>query len=191
MEATPSSAISPREFKRHYISASDDDIQTMLRRLGLNHLDNLFAHIPSNVRFGTAPGIPAELSYERVKLLMQKIAAKNARKISFIGDGLMHYRVHPIVPFVSNIRGLTTAYTPYQPERSQGTLLSHWIYQSMMAELTGFEAINSSLYDRASALYEGLSTAIRLNHTQSMRVLLCESILPQDLEVVRTLARHT
>jgi glycine dehydrogenase len=136
-------AILPRELKRHYISATDDDIAEMLKLLGYDKLDQLFDHIPSDLLFSEALPIPDELAYEALQERMDSLASKNKICESFIGDGLPDFEVHEIISYIASIRNLTTAYTPYQPERSQGTLMSHWIYQCMMAMLTGFEAINS------------------------------------------------
>ena len=110
---------------------------------------------------------------------------------TFLGDGLPHYRVPDLVPFVAGLRELMTAYTPYQPERSQGTLMTQWLYQSCLAMLTGFEAINASQYDRATALVEALYTAARLSRQGRTHFLLLGSLWPQDLEVVHTLLEGT
>ena len=98
-----------------------------------------------------------------------------ALKTSFIGDQLPVWSINPIVDFVSNLRPLSTSYTPYQPERSQGTLISHWIYQCAISALTGFEAINTSLYDRSFAIYEAIACAIRtsIDRKESCLPVVC------------------
>ena len=179
-----------RELTKYYISASEGELEEMLKSLNLENLDDLFSHIPKEVLFEKAPEICDELDYEHLISHLENIAAKNNVKTSFIGDGLKNYRVPEIVPFVSNIRGLTTAYTPYQPERSQGTLGSLWMYSSSLSMLTGFEAINASLYDRASGIFEAINTSIRLKRGCDT-VLILESNYPGDLEVVRTHAKET
>lgn len=176
----------PREQARHYICASDEDIGAMLGAVGLESLKELFAHIPDEVKFTDALDIPDELAYHEVAKRMETIAAKNVSVHSFIGDGLPDYKVHEIVPYVASLRKLTTAYTPYQPERSQGTLISHWIYQCLLAQLTGFEAVNASLYERSTALFEACACAVR-QARQADTVLVCESIHPHDMDVLRTL----
>lgn len=180
----------PRELKQYYISASEEDIRAMLKSIGAESLESLFESIPKDVLFSEAPEVLEELSYAELQEHLQKISEKNSPRISFIGDALPVYKVHPIVPFVSGIRNLTTAYTPYQPERSQGTLISLWIYQCLMASLTGFEAINASLYDRATALFEAICCAIRLSK-EGDTVLVSEGIFPQDMKVIKTLAENT
>src|SRR5690606_101333 len=100
------------------------------------------------------------------------------------------YRVPEIVDHVSSLRNLTTSYTPYQPERSQGTLMTHWLYQCALSMLTGFEAINLSLYDRATALFEAICCALRLTRGTDT-VIVSQSIYPGDLDVIRSLIRET
>ena len=180
----------PREKKRHYISASEEEIQAMLARVGAESLDDLYAHIPADLRFPEAPDIPEEAAYEALQELLPAIAAENTTAISFLGDGLPHYTTSPVVGPISRIRNLSTAYTPYQPERSQGTLMTHWIYQCLMSQLTGFEAINSSLYDRSTAIFEAMCTVVRLKR-KADTVLLSEGIYPGDREVIETLLAGT
>ncbi len=185
----------PRELKRHYISASDADIEAMMASLGISKLEDLYAHLPPAIRMKSAPAIPEERAYPALQNHLEEIAAKNKIKLSFLGDGIPHYRTPEVVPHVLSIRGLTTSYTPYQPERSQGTLMSHWIYQCLMSQLTGFEAVNASLYDRSTSLYEAIGCARRLLKNEDAKnrdtVLILESIHPRDLEVLRTLATGT
>src|SRR5262249_1276208 len=127
--------------------------------------------------------------------LYQHVVAQSQKNhlpdITFLGDGLPHYRIPDLVPFVAGLRELMTAYTPYQPERSQGTLMTQWLYQCCLAMLTGFEAINASQYDRATALVEALYTAARLARQGRTHFLLLGSLWPQDLEVVCTLLDGT
>ena len=100
------------------------------------------------------------------------------------------WKTDPIVDFVLRLRPLTTSYTPYQPERSQGTLVTHWIYQCTLSALTGFEAINTSLYDRSAALFEAIACAIRTS-ARGSKILLAESLFDEDVEVLETLAKET
>lgn len=182
----------PRETKRHYISASEKDIQEMLAELGLSSLNELFAHIPENIRFKESPPLEEELGYEELREWMVEISSKNmCPKASFIGDGLAQFKVPEVVHDVLALRELTTAYTPYQPERSQGTLMTHWVYQSLMSQLTGFEAINVSMYDRSTTLFEAMQTALRINKKRGPVVLVFESIYKGDLEVLLTLRQGT
>ena len=190
MELHCDPSVLPRELQRHYISATEQDIAYMLRTVGMHSLDDLYADIPREYLFEEPPDLPDEVSYETLQAKLTSIAAKNAPHESFIGDGLPDFSVHPIVPFVSAIRNLSTAYTPYQAERSQGTLISHWIYQCLLSMLTGFEAINASLYDRATAIYEAICVALRLKRGADS-ILIPKALYPGDLEVLETMAAGT
>lgn len=181
----------PRELCRHYISATDAEISAMLETVGKPSLASLYDHLPEAIRFTEAPGLPEELSYEALQKRMATLAAKNQTALSFIGDGLPAFSQHEIVAEVASLRNLTTAYTPYQPERSQGTLITHWVYQSLLSQLTGFEAVSSSLYDRATALFEAVCVCIRLSRGGADTVLIPKALYPTDLEVVLTCAADT
>lgn len=178
-----------RELKRHYISASEADIDAMLKELGIKKLEDLYSHIPADVRFDKAPEVTEELEYEALVKHVEELSKKNNLKTSFIGDGLKNYKQHDMATFVANIRGLTTAYTPYQPERSQGTLSTLWMYSSTLSMLTGYEAINASMYDRSTCLFEALNTTLKLVR-KTNTVIVCESIYPGDIEVLNTLQQE-
>ncbi len=180
----------PRELQRHYVSATEEEIRAMLEKVGCRELAELYRHLPQEICHPPISTLPEELSYTEVAQRMLSLAAKNRTVLSFIGDGLPDFSQHEIVRVVSGIRNLTTSYTPYQPERSQGTLISHWIYQSLLAQITGFEAISSSLYDRASAVFEAACVAIRLQK-EADTILIPQALYPGDLEVVNTLAADT
>ncbi len=180
----------PRELKRHYISLEDSDTNEMLASLNLDELSQLFDHIPHDLKFQDGLNLPDELSYDQACQTIHEFSKKSKIFASLIGDMLPHWTIHPITEFVSRLRPLSTSYTPYQPERSQGTLATHWIYQCAMSALTGFEAINTSLYDRSFALYEAIACAIRTTR-RSKEVLLARSLFPDDVNVLETLTRET
>jgi glycine dehydrogenase len=180
----------PRETQRHYISASEEEIRSMLDTIGLSDPKDLFSHIPDQLLFPDGIDLPEELEYNETAKTLQALSKKTTLRHSFIGDMLPVWKTHPIVDFVSRLRPLTTSYTPYQPERSQGTLVTHWIYQCALSALTGFEAINTSLYDRSSALFEAIACAIRTS-ARGSKILLAESLFDEDVEVLETLAKET
>ena len=181
----------PRELRRHYICASDTDIQEMLKSLGLSRLEDLYSHLPPAARMpASGANIPEELGYEDLLRHMEQLSKKNQVRLSFLGDGLPHYKVPEVVPHILGIRKLTTAYTPYQPERSQGTLASIWIYQCAVSALTGFEAVNASFYERSTGLFEAIKCAQRLRDDADTAVI-AESLFPGDVEVLRTMAADT
>ncbi len=178
-----------RENFPHYIGVNQTDEKAMLQAIGLESLDDLFAHISDEVKHS---GLKMEdgLPHETLKEKISDIANKNTIRTSFIGDGLQDFQVPEIVEKVCSIRGLTTAYTPYQPERSQGTLQTLWIYQNMISKMTGFEAINASLYERATCLFEALNCAVRIKR-KTNTVIVAENIYPGDIKVINTQAIET
>lgn len=178
-----------RELKPFYIGADEKDIQEMLAALNLKSLDDLYSHIDDDVKFSKL-SMPKHMSYEELIVHVNELAKKNTSKISFLGDGLPQYKVMDVAGPICEIRGLTTAYTPYQPERSQGTLQTLWIYQSLLSQLTGFEAINASLYDRSTCLFEAMNCALRLIK-DSTTIIVSNTIFPGDMEVLETLSRET
>ncbi|MCH2073329.1 MAG: aminomethyl-transferring glycine dehydrogenase subunit GcvPB [Puniceicoccaceae bacterium] len=186
----PNTLADQREHARHYIPASETDIRAMLGVVGKERLDDLFDHIPEDVRFAEAANLPEELNYDELKAKLTEIASNNRIGTSFLGDGVPDFVPSPVVGPICDIRNLTTAYTPYQPELSQGTLLAHWIYQCSMARLTGFEAVNASLYDRSTSIYEGICAALRMCRGKSAAII-AETLYPGDLEVLVTLAIGT
>lgn len=180
----------PRELKKHYISASPEDIEAMMKSVGIHSIEALFSHISEDVKFANRLDLPNPLSYEELQDTLFDWSLENNLHTSFLGDGLPQFEVPEIVPYVCNIRNLTTSYTPYQPERSQGTLLTHWIYQCCMSELTGFEAVNSSLYERSTAIFEAICASLRMTR-QSDTVIVSDGIYPGDKEVIETLIQNT
>lgn len=178
-----------RELKPFYIGSDEKDISEMLKALGLQSLDDLYSHISSDVKMSSVP-MAKHMSYEELVGHVNDVARKNKTKLSFLGDGLPQYKVTDVVAPICSIRGLTTAYTPYQPERSQGTLQTLWIYQSLISNLTGFEAINASLYERSTCLFEAMNGALRLVK-ESTTVIVANTIYPGDIEVIETYARET
>lgn len=180
----------PRENKPYYISMNDGEVSEMLKELSLEKLEDIFSSISKEVLMDTPPAILERLEYQDLVNHVNEVAARNTMAPCFIGDGLSWYKQADIVPLVCGIRGLTTAYTPYQPERSQGTLHTLWIYSSAISQLTGFEAINASLYERSTCLFEAFNTALRLKRG-STHLLISEGIYPGDLEVLKTSQAET
>jgi glycine dehydrogenase subunit 1 len=172
-----------------YIPNTDEDRATMLRKIGVASVDDLFEDIPSEFRIGglDLPPAPSEfdLTRELSDLSHKNVVAGNGTAF-FLGGGA--YR-HFIPSTVSHIIGRSeyyTAYTPYQPEISQGTLQTMFELQSMTCELMGMDVANAGMYDGASALAEACLMACRLTGRQ--RIAIHPSVNPAWLDVVRTYA---
>lgn len=181
-------AMNSRESYPFYVGASKDDLKEMLESLNFTEMSDLFSHLPSDVLFKDFSEIP-HLNHEEIVLRMRDLSNKNRILTSFIGHGLASSTIPKVIGDICAIRGLTTAYTPYQPERSQGTLVTLWLYQSLMSELTGYEAINASFYERGTCLFEAMTCATRLS--KSNKILVSKGVLETDLKVIETLAQYT
>lgn len=179
-----------RENFPFYIGTNENDIQEMLSTLGLKSLDDLYSHIPVSAQMDEL-NLPKHMDHPELKTHLLELSKKNKNVISFIGDGLQNYTIPKIVEKVCSIRGLTTAYTPYQPERSQGTLQTLWIYQSAISSITGFEAINASFYERSTCLFEALNCACKIVRNKKNTVIVADTIYPGDKEVLETIKKET
>ena len=171
-----------------YIPATEADRARMLERIGVDDLDALFADLPPAFRDPAIDLLPALTEPELIALLADR-AGQNAApsRPSFLGAGAYRRSVPSIVSHLLSRSEFSTAYTPYQPEISQGTLQSGFEFQSVVCELTGMDVANVGLYDVASATAEACLMAARTTKRQA--VALLEPIHPGTAGVVNTYAR--
>jgi glycine dehydrogenase subunit 1 len=160
----------------------------MLERIGVASLDDLFEDIPLQCR---NPGLalPPPLSEQELAREMAQMAAKNrsvAEMPCFLGAGAYRHFIPSVVDYVVRQGSFSTAYTPYQPEISQGTLQSIFEFQSLVCELTGMDVANAGMYDGASALAEACLMAVRISGRD--RLALLSTVNPLYQQVVRTYA---
>ena len=154
-----------------FIPHTPDEVRTMLDAIGVPTLDALFDEIPPALRVGELPTLPEALSEGQVSRLLTERATE-PQPLCFLGAGAYEHFIPAAVWDIAGRGEFYSAYTPYQPEASQGTLQVLYEYQSMMAGLTGMAVSNASLYDGASALAEALLMAVRANRkSKSKRVL--------------------
>ena len=177
--------VNSREEAPYYISATKEDITEMLASINCSKLSDLYAHIPKEYFFSQLKENPT-LNKNDIIELNKKIANKNHCQTSFILDGLNSIKLPKISELLLGLRELTTSYTPYQPERSQGTLITLWLYQCVMSQITGFEAINSSFYERSTAIFEAIRCADRLYKGKKKHFIISELLFPNDIEVIKT-----
>jgi glycine dehydrogenase subunit 1 len=172
-----------------YLPKSDIERREMLQALGVDALDDLFAHLPQEVRLNRPLDIPPGKSeYEIVDYFRARGAECADGYASFLGAGVYrHYRPVLVDAVVSRSEFLTS-YTPYQAEISQGTLTTIFEFQSMICQLTGMEVANASMYDGSTAVPEAAMMAVRL--TGRDRILVARSVHPEYREVLATYARH-
>jgi glycine dehydrogenase subunit 1 len=173
-----------------YIPHTEDEVRAMLDAIGVADLDALFASIPEKLRLGRDLAVPQVASEQEVAAELAALAARNAHAGShdwFLGAGTYaHYAPTAIDALISRAE-FTTAYTPYQPEISQGTLQAIFEWQTMICGLTGLEVSNASLYDGASATAEAVLMAMRL--TRRNKVVLAADLHPHYGEVLDSYVR--
>lgn len=172
-----------------YIPNTDADRRAMLQRIGVASVDDLFADIPADKRIAGLD-LPPPLSELELRRELARLAARN-RPVDgmdgtpcFLGGGAYRHYIPAAIGAITSRSEFATAYTPYQPEISQGTLQYTFEFQSMMCELTGMDASNVGMYDGATALAEAALMAARL--TGRTKVLALSTVRPEAIEVVRT-----
>ena len=172
-----------------FIPHTDDEIRQMLATIGVGDTDALFDEIPAELRTGALAAIPPGLSEMEVGRLMTERAARDGRRLNFIGAGAYEHHI-PAAIWAIVARGeFYSAYTPYQAEASQGTLQLLYEFQTMMARLTGMQVSNASLYDGGSALAEACLMAVRTHRrSKSQRILVPAASNPTYVDVARAIA---
>jgi len=172
-----------------YLPNSDADRGAMLEATGHTSIDELFAQIPEALRLRRGLNVPGPLSEPELMEFFRQAANQSARDcVSLLGAGAYsHYR--PVVIDTLLSRGeFLTSYTPYQAEISQGNLLAMFEFQTLIAQLTGMEVANSSLYDGSTATNEAVLMALRL--TRRNRVVWARTLHPEYRQVVETYLQH-
>ncbi len=162
-----------------FVPHTPADIQAMLAAIGASNLEALFDEIPPTLRIGNLSTLPEALNELQVSRLLEARAADYPRPSCFLGAGAYEHHIPAAVWEIVGRGEFYSAYTPYQPEASQGTLQVLYEYQSMMAGLTAMAVSNASLYDGASALAEALLMAVRANRkSKSKRILIPRALHP-------------
>jgi glycine dehydrogenase subunit 1 len=173
-----------------YIPHTPEDIQRMLAVIGAKSVDDLFSSIPEARRFREKLDLPAPLSEAELLEHLRALGASNQPQshtsgdLCFAGAGLYRHYIPSAVDALAGRSEFYTAYTPYQPELSQGTLLGIFEFQTMVAELLGMSVANASMYDGASATAEAVLMARRL--TGRTRALLASGLHPEYAQTCRT-----
>ena len=173
-----------------YIPTTDEQQQKMLADIGVNSIDELFADIPESVKLKTGLNIPKAMSELELTAHMQEMAGKNInldKYTCFLGAGAYDHFIPSVVTNLLSRQEFYTAYTPYQPEISQGTLQAIFEYQTMICSLTGMDVSNASLYDGATALAEAASMVCEA--TRRNEIIAIRSIHPESREVMSTYAK--
>ena len=172
-----------------YLPKSQGDREAMLREIGCGTIDDLFTPIPEEYRLNRDLNIPRQYGESEILDFFKQRASENANGFSiFIGAGAYnHYRPVVIDSLISRGEWFT-AYTPYQPEISQGTLQAIFEFQSMICELTGMEVANASMYDGSTGAAEAIMMAVRV--TGRPNAVVAKTVHPEYREVIATYAKH-
>ena len=170
-----------KDFSR-YIPHTEEDIQKMLQTIGMKEVGDLLESIPRKYRLSEPLNLPEPLPEPDLLRHFQEL--QSPIYSSFLGAGAYSHFIPSVVSALTSRSEFYTAYTPYQPEISQGTLQAIFEYQTLMCQLTGMEVSNASLYDGASSLAEAVLMAERI--TKRKRVLLSEAVNPEYRKVIQT-----
>ena len=172
-----------------YFPHTEDDLKEMLAKVGVSRLDDLYAQIPDGIRFKGDYQLPSEMSELEVRDTFEKLASQNKQLTCFAGMGVYDHYTPSVVPSLLQRSEFLTSYTPYQAEISQGTLHYIFEYQSMMAELTGMDISNASMYDGTTACAEAMMMAVAAGKKQR-KVLVSGCVNLLTLKVLKTYALH-
>ncbi len=172
----------------NYVPHSEADRAAMLRAIGVSRIDELFHDVPEAYRYPPL-NLPAPVSELEILQELQALSEENVdltHAACFLGAGAYRHFIPSVVDFVVSRSEFYTAYTPYQPEISQGTLQAIFEYQTMICALTGMEVSNASHYDGATSTAEAVIMALNVHRGQRRKVILSPALHPQYRQVVRT-----
>ncbi len=167
-----------------YLPHTEKDIEKMLEKIGVSSMDDLFAEIPDALK-GIDLDLPESFSEIELREHFERLASQNEPLVPFMGAGAYDHYTPSVIPYLLERQEFMTAYTPYQPEVSQGTLQYIFEYQTMITELTGMDVSNASMYDGATATAEAMFMAVK---KKRKKVLVAKTANPNVLNVLRTYA---
>jgi glycine dehydrogenase subunit 1 len=169
-----------------YVPHTREDRARMLKAIGAASVEDLFAPIPPEARLAKPLHLPEPLAEQDLLNAMEALAARNETGAAcFLGAGCYDHFIPPAVDALANRSEFYTAYTPYQPEISQGMLQAFFEYQTMICEITGMDASNASLYDGATAVAEAVLLCVGVKKGRK-KIVLSEGVHPDTRRVVKT-----
>src|SRR5437764_2465800 len=172
-----------------YLPKSPADREQMMREIGVQSMDELFAPIPAEYRLNRDLKVPRQMAESEIIDYFRGCAETNAAGYAvFLGAGAYHHYRPVVIDSLISRGEFFTAYTPYQPEISQGTLQAIFEFQTMICELTGMDVANASMYDGSTGAAEAAMMAARI--TQRDGVLVVRSVHPEYREGLTTYAQH-
>lgn len=168
-----------------YIPTTSEDEQKMLREININNIEELFDDIPKNIKFNKELNLKAPMAETELISYMKEIGFKNKKDLTcFLGAGAYDHYIPSIIKHIISRSEFYTAYTPYQPEISQGTLQAIFEYQSMICALTDMDVSNASMYDGSTATAE--ASLLAVEHTKRKNIIVSTTVNPQVRSVLKT-----
>ncbi len=171
----------------HYLPHTAEDISRMLERCGAKSLEDLYNDVPEALRLKAPYNLGSGVSEPELSRWFDAIAAQNKTMKCFAGAGFYHHYTPAAIQSIMSRSEFLTAYTPYQPEISQGTLQYIFEYQSLMSNLTGLDVCNASMYDGTTATAEAVLMAVNASRRRN-RVLVSATLAPAVAQVIGTYA---
>ena len=172
-----------------YFPHTEDDVRTMLSRIGVGSMDDLYSDVPKDFIFKGEYDLPDAMSEDEVRGFFESLDAKDVKLKVFAGQGVYDHYTPSVVPYIISRSEFLTAYTPYQAEISQGTLRYIFEYQSMICALTGLDVSNASMYDGPTTAAEAVKMAPSCTKKKS-RVLVSRTLLPNVVRTIETYAKY-
>ena len=172
-----------------YFPQTEEDLKAMMEKAGVENLGDLYAQIPKSIRFQGDYNIPEGMSEIEIRRVFEKLGSQNKQLTCYAGYGVYDHYSPSVIPSLLSRSEFLTSYTPYQAEISQGTLHYIFEYQSMMAELTGMDISNASMYDGTTATAEAMMMAVAAGKKQN-KVLVSETLNKRTRKVLDTYALH-
>lgn len=172
------------EINLSYTGISNYDKELMLKEINISNIEKLFKDIPSSIFKKNKLSLAESISEQEAEEKLQNISKNNKTNYSFLGAGCYRHYIPALVDHLSSRSEFYTAYTPYQPEVSQGTLTAIFEFQSLICRLTGMPVANASLYDGATAAAEAVLMSVRTNNKK--KIIVSNAIHPHYNEVVQT-----
>lgn len=172
-----------------YFPHTGEDIDAMLAKCNVASIDDLYSDVPRELLLGRHLNLPDEMSEKEVRDFFDSLFDQNVNLTCFAGGGYYDHYAPAVIPAIISRSEFLTAYTPYQPEISQGTLQYIFEYQSMMSQLTGLEVSNASMYDGATATAEAMIMSVASARKRN-RVLVSATVNPAVRDVMATYAHY-
>lgn len=171
-----------------YFPHTEEDIRKMLKRVGADGIDDLYADVPSDFIHKGDYNLQSAMSEQEVREFFENLALENPKLRVYVGQGAYDHYTPSVIPYITSRSEFLTAYTPYQCEISQGTLRYIFEWQTMICNLTGLDVANASMYDGATAAAEAMRMCVASTRKRKT-VIASKGLLPHVIRTMRTYAR--